>query len=116
MQVNYTEKERNQQHAGFVRSDRNEKNKKNETFWTPAQLQEVAVLHGRVACAYGRSKVYKDINQKSLGVKVYKPTGSDLLSDAVHALNMSLDGTGWEGLDNIDPKTGVRSITYKFKV
>jgi hypothetical protein len=115
MQVTYTEKERNVQNARFVKFDRKERNEKNAAYWTASDLNEVAELHGRVASAYGRSKVFKDINKTVLNVKVYKPTGADLLSEAVHTLNMSLENSGWEGKDNIDPKTGVRSITYQKK-
>ena len=114
MQVTYKDQETNNQNAVFVKLDRKARNQANRQRHTQDALSEFNTLLGQVKCAYGQSTVFEDINVKTLNAKVYKPAAADRLSDAVHALNVSLEGTGVEIVEKLDK--GVFSITYKLAV
>ncbi len=111
MQVTFKEEDTNTQSAAFVKKDRRARNAANLARHTDATIAEFKTLLGQVKSAYCRSTVFEDINVKTLNAKVYKPNGSDRLSEAVHALNVSLEGTGVEIIEKLDK--GVFSITYK---
>lgn len=111
MQVTFKEEDTNTQSAAFVKQDRRARNAANLARHTDVTIAEFKTLLGKVKSAYCRSTVFEDINVKTLNAKVYKPSGADRLSEAVHALNVSLEGTGVEIIEKLDK--GVFSITYK---
>ena len=111
MQVIFKDQETTKQSAVFVKIDRKARNTANLQRHTEATVAEFKTLLGQIKGAYGRSTVFEDINVKTLNAKVYKPSGADRLSEAVHALNVSLEGTGVEIVEKLDK--GVFSITYK---
>jgi hypothetical protein len=114
MQVTFKDQETNNQSPAFVKMDRRARNAANLKRHDQAVIAEFNTLLGQVKCAYGRSTVFEDINVKTLNAKVYKPSGADRLSEAVHALNVSLEGKGVEIVEKLDK--GVFSITYKMSV
>ena len=93
MQVNFRDDEK-AQNVVFVKQDRKARNDKNRLLHTGANLERQLNLALQVQAAYIRSRIFQDINVNSLNVKVYKPTVADKISEAVSALNKSLDGTG----------------------
>lgn len=111
MQVTFKDQETNAQTPAFVKMDRKARNEANLKRHQEATVAEFKTLLGLVQSAYCRSTIFEDINVKTLNAKVYKPSGADRLSDAVHALNVSLEGTGVEIVEKLDK--GVFSITYK---
>lgn len=111
MQVTFKNEETFEQSVAFVKFDRSRRNKENAALHTSATLERARELFNQAKAAYCRSKVFLDINVKSVNVKVYKPSAADRLSEAVHAMNMSIDGTGIKMTEKLDK--GVFSITYK---
>lgn len=114
MQVTFKDQETNTQSAVFVKMDRRARNAANLKRHDAMTIAEFNTLLAQVRSAYFRSTVFDDINIKTLNAKVYKPAGADRLSDAVHALNVSLEGKGVEIVEKLDK--GVFSITYKMAV
>jgi hypothetical protein len=94
MQVKFRDDESFKQNPVFVITDRKARNDQNRGLHTETNLQRQAELLAQVQSAYFRSRIFADINKKSLAVKVYKPTSADKISEAVQTLNKSLDGTG----------------------
>jgi phosphoribosyl-dephospho-CoA transferase len=114
MQVKFKNDETVTQSVVFVKQDRKARNAANLQRHTEATVAEFNTLLGQIKSAYCRSTVFEDINVKTLNAKVYKPSGADRLSEAVHALNVSLEGKGVEIVEKLDK--GVFSITYKMAV
>lgn len=114
MQVTFKDNDSNNQSPVFVKLDRKARNEANLQRHQEATVAEFKTLLGLVKSAYGQSTVFEDINVKTLNAKVYKPSGADRLSQAVHALNVGLEGTGVEIVEKLDK--GVFSITYKMPV
>ena len=94
MQVSFKD-DQSSKSAVFAVMDRAARNQRNLALHTAHALAEQEALFERVRAAYIRSpKFYKDVNIHGLTVKVYKPALGDKVSEAVHALNKSLEDTG----------------------
>lgn len=110
MQVKFDDNDKFQQNKFFAVKDRAERNKINEAKHTEADLAKLDDLVAKVQAAYIRSRIFRNVNVNGLGVKVYKPSISDKVSEAVHSLNAALG-------DSVEMTVNKKGdITYNFTV